>query len=157
MVAGMTEELSIPYCPVHLLAHSQSSTFDVSLTRVVPYCFRPSSLNFPWFIRPRYFPQYEFFSSSHDMTLPTQSSLRDLFEACAALVVPRMFSFLILSLRVTPHINCSILISFTSNWTAILLMLAKTVLLFRRSNRPVTISDNLCANLGAQVLKGLRH
>ena len=35
-------------------------------------------------------------------------------EACATLVVPRMCSFLILSLRVTPHIHRSILISFTS-------------------------------------------
>ena len=35
-------------------------------------------------------------------------------ETCATLVVPRMCSFLILSLRVIPHIHRSILISFTS-------------------------------------------
>ena len=34
-------------------------------------------------------------------------------EACATLVVPRMCSFLILSLHLTLHIHCSILILFT--------------------------------------------
>ena len=50
------------------------------------------------------------------ITCPYQFNLLSLIflEACATLVVPRMCSFLILSLRVTPHIHRSILISVTS-------------------------------------------
>ena len=48
------------------------------------------------------------------MPVPAQSSPGDLFGSCVTLVVPRMCSFLILSLRVTPHIHSSILFSFTS-------------------------------------------
>ena len=62
-----------------------------------------------------HFPQYVFFISLHHMPVPVQSSFGDLFEACASLVVPRMCSFLILSLHVTPHIHYSILISFTQS------------------------------------------
>ena len=61
---------------------------------------------FSFYIHPQHFPQYVFFISPY--TFP------DLLEACATLVVPQMCSFLILSLRVTPHIHRSILISFTS-------------------------------------------
>ena len=50
------------------------------------------------------------------ITCPYQINLLSVIflEACATLVVPRMCSFLILSLRVTPHIHRSILISVTS-------------------------------------------
>ena len=49
-------------------------------------------------------------------TCPYQFNLLSVIflEACATLVVPRMCSFLILSLRVTSHIHRSILISVTS-------------------------------------------
>ena len=77
-------------------------------------CCRSSSLPFPWYIRPQHFPRYVFAISPHHMPVPVQSSLGDVLEACATLVVPRMCSFLILSLRVTPHIHRSILISVTS-------------------------------------------
>ena len=112
--AGMTDYLSAPHRPVRLLARSQSSTFHILLTRVFQPCFRSSSLPFPWYIRPQHFPQYVFAISPHHMPVPVQSSLGDLLEACATVVVPRMSSFLILSLRVTPHIHRSILISVTS-------------------------------------------
>ena len=50
------------------------------------------------------------------ITCPYQFNLLSVIflEACATLVVPRMCSFMILSLRVTPHIHRSILISVTS-------------------------------------------
>ena len=50
------------------------------------------------------------------ITCPYQFNLLSVIflEACATLVVPRMCSFLILSLRVTPHIHRRILISVTS-------------------------------------------
>ena len=50
------------------------------------------------------------------ITCPYQINLLSaiFLEACATLVVPRMCSFLILYLRVTPHIHRSILISVTS-------------------------------------------
>ena len=50
------------------------------------------------------------------ITCPYQFNLLSVIflEACATLVVPRMWSFLILSFRVTPHIDRSILISVTS-------------------------------------------
>ena len=50
------------------------------------------------------------------ITCPYQFNLLSVIflEACATFVVPRMCSFLILSLRVTPHIHRSILISVTS-------------------------------------------
>ena len=105
----MTDDLSSPYRPVRLLARSQSSTFQISLTRVFPSCFRSSSLRFPWYIRPQHFPQYVFAISPHHNFLSVI-----FLEACATLVVPRMCSFLILSLRITPHIHRSILISVTS-------------------------------------------
>ena len=54
-VAGMTDDLSSPHRPVRLLARSQSSTFQISLTRVFPSCFRSSSLPFPWYILSQYF------------------------------------------------------------------------------------------------------
>ena len=113
-VAGITDDLSSPHRPVRLLARSQSSTFQISLTRVFPSCFRSSSLPFHWYIRPQHFPPYVFAISPHHMPVPVQSSLGDLFGSLRHLVVPRMCSFLILSLRVTPHIHRSILISVTS-------------------------------------------
>ena len=78
-VAGITDDLSSPHRPVRLLARSQSSTFQISLTRVFPSCFRSSSLPFPWYIRPQHFPQYVFAISPHHMPVPVQSSLGDLF------------------------------------------------------------------------------
>ena len=78
-VAGMTDDLSSPHRPVRLLARSQSSTFQISLTCVFPSCFRSSSLPFPWYIRSQYFPQYVFTISPHHMPVPDQSSLGDLF------------------------------------------------------------------------------
>ena len=59
-VAGITDDLSSPHHPVRLLARSQSTTFQISLTRVFPSCFQSSSLPFPWYIRPQHFPQYVF-------------------------------------------------------------------------------------------------
>ena len=111
-VAGITDDLSSPHRPVRLLARSQSSTFQISLTRIFPSCFRSSSLPFHWYIRPQHFPQYVF-AISPLITCPYQINPLSLIflEACASLVVPRMCSFLILSLRVTPHIHRSILIS----------------------------------------------
>ena len=55
-------------------------------------------------------------SSSLLITFPHQyNRLSVIFlEVCATLVVPRMCSFPILSLRVTPHVHLSIFISFTS-------------------------------------------
>ena len=113
-VAGMTDALSSPHRPVRLLARSQSSTFQISLTRVFPSCFRSSSLPFPWYIRPQHFPQCVFAIALHHMPVPVQSSLGDLFVSLRHSVVPRMCSFLILYLRVTPPIHRSILISVTS-------------------------------------------
>ena len=78
-VAGIACDLSSPHRPVRLLARSQSSTFQISLTRVFPSCFRSSSLPFPWYIRPQHFPQYVFAISPHHMPVPVQSSLGDLF------------------------------------------------------------------------------
>ena len=75
----MTDDLSSPHRPVRLLARSQSSTFQISLTCVFPSCFRSSSLPFPWYIRSQYFPQYVFTISPHHMPVPDQSSLGDLF------------------------------------------------------------------------------
>ena len=78
-VAGITDDLSSPHRPVRLLARSQSSTFQISLTRVFPSCFRSSSLPFPWYIRPQHFPQYVCAISPHHMPVPDQSSLGALF------------------------------------------------------------------------------
>ena len=91
-VAGMTDDLSSPHCPVRLLARSQPSTFQISLTRVFPSRFRSSSLPFPWYIRSQHFPQYVFAISPHHMPVPVQSSLGDLFgslrhSCCSAYVL----------------------------------------------------------------------
>ena len=75
----MTDDLSSPHRLVRLLARSQSSTFQISLTCVFPSCFRSSSLHFPWYISPQHFPQYVFAISPHHMPVPVQSSLGDLF------------------------------------------------------------------------------
>ena len=53
-----------------LLARSQSSTFQISLTCVFPSCFRSSSLPFPWYFRPQHFPHYVFFISLRIVTCP---------------------------------------------------------------------------------------
>ena len=110
----MTDYLSFPHRPVRLLARSQSSTFQISLTRVFPSCFRSSSLLFPGISALNTF--LSMCSPSLLITCPYQINLLSVIflEACATLVVPRMCSFLILSLRVTPHIHRSILISVTS-------------------------------------------
>ena len=113
-VTGMTDDLSSPHRPVRLLARSQFSTFQISLTRVFPSFFRSSSLPFPWYICLQHFPQYVFAISPHHMPYQINLLLVIFLEACATLVVPRMCSFLILSFRVTPHIHRSILISVTS-------------------------------------------
>ena len=47
-VACITDDLSSPHRPVRRLARSQSSTFQISLTRVFPSCFRSSSLPLTW-------------------------------------------------------------------------------------------------------------
>ena len=78
-IAGITDDLSSPHRSVRLLARSQSSTFQISLTRVFPSCFRSSSLPLPWYIRPQHFPQYVFAISPHHMPVPVESSLGDLF------------------------------------------------------------------------------
>ena len=77
------------------LSPLESSTFQVSLARVFPSCLRLSYLFF--------------ISSSH---VHTSSIVSPHLEAIV--VVRYMCSFLILSLRVTPHIHHSILILFTS-------------------------------------------
>ena len=102
-VACITDDLPTPCHPVRLPARSQSSTFHALLALAFPSCFRLSSLPFIRYIRPQHFPQ--FFVSPHHMPVPDQSPL---LEACATLVVPRMCSFLILYLRVTPHDHRSI-------------------------------------------------
>ena len=90
--------LSTPCCPVSLLTYSQSSTFQVSSTRVFPSCFWSSSRPFPGV---SVFPHYVF-ASPHHMHIPVQSCLTVIFlEASVTLVVPRICSFLILYLRVT--------------------------------------------------------
>ena len=120
----MTDDLPSPHRYVRLLARSQPSTFQVSLACVFPSCFRSSSLPFPRNIHSQHFPQYVFFIfiSPHHMPVPVHSSLGDIvLEACATLVVPRMFSFLVLSFfgchsahPFTPHIHRSILISLAA-------------------------------------------
>ena len=82
------------------------STFQVSLARVFLSVFRSSALSFFVLSCSQHFPQYVCFISRHPMPVPVELSLRDL-------VVRRMCSFLILSLRVTPHIHRSILIAFS--------------------------------------------
>ena len=78
-VAGMTDDLSSPHRHVRLLARSQSSSFQISLTRVFPSCFLSSSLPFPCYIHPQNFPQYVFAISPRHMPVPVQSSVGDLF------------------------------------------------------------------------------
>ena len=108
----MPDDLSSPHRPVRLLARSQSSTFQISLTCVFSSGFRSSSL--PGISALNTF--LSMCSPSLLITCPYQINLLSVIflEACATLVVPRMCSFLILSLRVTPHIHGSILISVTS-------------------------------------------
>ena len=50
----------------------------------------------------------------YHMPVPGQYSLGDLLEARATLVAHRMWTFLILSLRVIPHVHRSIVIALTS-------------------------------------------
>ena len=70
---------------------------------------------FPFCIRSQNIPQYVFFSF---LLITWPQKFNDLsvicLEACVTLPVPRMCSFLILYLPVTPHIHRGILISFTS-------------------------------------------
>ena len=75
----MTDDLSSPHRPVRLLARSQPSTLQISLSCVFPSCFRSSPLPFPWYICPQHFPQYVFAIFPHRMPVPDQSSLGDLF------------------------------------------------------------------------------
>ena len=111
MVRGMTDDLPTPCHPIHLLARSLSSTFHVLLASVFPSCFRSFSLPFPWCIHSQHFPQYVFFIAPHHMPVPIQSSLRDLFGSLCHSRCSLHFFFLILSLRVTLHIHCSIITS----------------------------------------------
>ena len=103
----MTDDLPSPHRHVRLLARSQPSALQFSLAPVFPSCFRSSFLPFPWNIHSRHFPQYVLFISPHHQFM----CLYVVFlAACVTLVVPRMCSFLVLSLHVTPHIHRSILI-----------------------------------------------
>ena len=113
-VVGMTADLLSPHHPVRLLARSQPSTFQVSLTRVYPSCFRSSFLPFPSASILNIF--FTVVSSSLLIICLYQfNHLSVIFlQACATLVVPGMCSFLILSLHVTPHIHHNIHISVTS-------------------------------------------
>ena len=88
--------------------------FPVSLDCICPSYFRSSSLHFPWYIRTKHF--LNVCSSSLLVTCPYQFDIPSVIflEACTTLVVPRKCSFLILSLRVTPYIQHSLLVSFTS-------------------------------------------
>ena len=159
----MTDDLSSPNRPVHLLARSQSSTFQISLTRVFPTYFRSSSLPFPWYISALN-TFLSMCSPSFLSTCPYQFNLLSVIflEACATLVVPRMCSFLILYLRVTPHIHRSILISVTSNLSVFLLFPLSGVRcclqLFHRlicySAQPSSVS---CLLLPVSLLSCLLH
>ena len=107
----MSDDLPIPCSHFHLLARSQSSSsFHVSLARHFHLVFSrhlsfsmayPSSSPSSVCVRRR--------SSSHTRT-------SSFISPCyvTTLVDSLLFSFLILSLGVTPHIHCIILISFTS-------------------------------------------
>ena len=105
-VAGITVDLTSPHRPVRLLARSQSGTFQISSFHLV--FGRPLFLSLKTFLR--------MCSPPLLITCPYQFKIfSDIFlEACATLVVPLMCSLLILSLRVTPNIHRSILISVTS-------------------------------------------
>ena len=93
------------------------------LSQVSLACMLPSYINspplhfpwylscFPWYIRPKHFPQCVFFISPHHMPLPVRHSLSYLIEACATLVIPHKCSIQIL--RVNPYTHLSIIISFT--------------------------------------------
>ena len=78
--------------PVFFLSHWQASFHRV---------FRSSC--FPWFIRPWHVPQYLFFIFPHHNPYRFSRLSVTILEACVTLVVSCMCSFLILSLRVTPH------------------------------------------------------
>ena len=119
-VAGMTDDPPTQCRPVHHLARSQSSRpsflsivgLHVSIVfSAVPSSFSLFLSSFPWYICPKYFPQYVFFISPHHKPLPVRHPLSDLIEACATLVVPHKCSFQILP--VNPYIHFSIIISFT--------------------------------------------
>ena len=110
-VAGITDDLSSPHCPVRLLSRSQSGTFQLSSFHLV---FGRSLFLFPGISALKTF--LSMCSPSLIVTCPYQFNIfSDIFlEACATLVVPLMCSFLILSLHVTPTIHRSILILVTS-------------------------------------------
>ena len=98
----MTADLPSPHRPVHFLARSQpiNSRWHASFRFVVGR---------PHFLFPGISVHNTFLgvcSSSLLIKCPHQFNLRSVIflTACITLVVPRMCSFLILSLRVTPHI-----------------------------------------------------
>ena len=74
--------------------------FSCLIGRRLFIVFRSSC--FPWFIHPQLVPQYLFFISPHHNPYRFSRLSVTILEACVTLVVPRMCSFLILSLRV-PH------------------------------------------------------
>ena len=116
MVAGMTDDFPSSRLPVQALARYQPSNFKVSLASVFPFVS---------VILSSFYVLYAFsilspvcvlhLSSSNAFSLPVQSSLGDILESCATVVVLRMYLFLILALLATPHIHHSSLFSFTSN------------------------------------------
>ena len=112
--AGMTDDLPFPCCPVRLLTRSQSNAFQIVLARIFPSCFLSSLFLFPGISILN--TSLSMCSSSLDITCPYQfNHLSVIFQdTCSTLIVPLMCSFLILSLRVTPHIHRCILISVTS-------------------------------------------
>ena len=55
--------------------------FQVTLDCIFPSYFRSSSLPFPWYIRPKHFPQCVFFISPRHMPLPVRHSLNDLLRS----------------------------------------------------------------------------
>ena len=99
----MTDDLPTTHRPVRLLARSQPSTFQVSLARVFPSCFRSSSLPFPWYIRPQHFPQYMFSMSPHHMPIPVQSSLRESLPRCPSNVFVAHLVFATLPVIIISH------------------------------------------------------
>ena len=144
----MTDNLPTPCRPVHLLVRSQSSTFQVSLAFIFPSCFPSSYLSSLCVLR---------LSSSHARTSLIVSP-RSFWEP-ASLIVPRMCLFLISSLRVTPHIHRSILISFTSisfwQQQMLFLLVAPTKLwdsCGRRNSPPVSSVIGLYCNRGERPI-----
>ena len=101
--------------PVRLIFLLLHVTLSVSSPALIPILFISylhasilfvSNLPSSQYIKPQCFLHYVFVCTNHLCVV--------FFKSCTTFIVPRLWSFLILSLRVTPHSHSSILISFTS-------------------------------------------